>query len=235
LKQDPVEIWLSIQEGEVGYEGRVILKEVNFTLTPGSLWVFVGPNGSGKTTLLKVVARILKIDRGKISFHPLLRTPSSIGYTPQRFYPSPFLSLRVEEFLSLSFYRLPLLKDEKRERWGEIQERLSLSPLLHRRLHELSGGEERRILLARALLRDPLLLLLDEPTQGLDRESETTIRKELLHFHGRGDRSVILVTHDPEEISFATHIGVFFQGRFTGGERNEMENHPLFSRLFPKR
>jgi len=137
--------------------GREVLSDVSFEIRPGEIVTVIGPNGSGKTTLLRVLIGAIRPKAGHIRRAPGLR----IGYVPQRLQLDATMPLTVARFLSLP------VRHEARE-ISAMLARVGIAGLEARQIAELSGGQFQRALLARALLANPRLLILDEPTQALD-------------------------------------------------------------------
>src|SRR5690554_3847882 len=134
--------------------GRDLLIDADLILEAGKIVTLIGPNGAGKTTLVRTILGLMKPDRGSLHRRPGLR----IGYMPQKIHIDPSLPLSVKRFLTLGGTpRLAL---------SEVLALTGIAHLHNARLQSLSGGETQRVLLARALLRDPDLLVLDEPVQG---------------------------------------------------------------------
>jgi len=167
------------------YATNTVLKDVSLTINKGEIVTVIGPNGSGKSTLLRALLGAIQPASGRIMRKPDLR----IGYVPQRLMIEANMPLTVRRFLSLP----------KRHSASEIAEmlaRVGVSGLETSQLTQLSGGQFQRVLLARALLGKPEILMLDEPTQGLDQPGIAgfyqlleTVRREI-------GCAVLLVSHD---------------------------------------
>jgi manganese/iron transport system ATP-binding protein len=192
-----------------GYDSHVALEDVSFSLEKGSLVGLVGPNGSGKSTLLKVMLGLHRPWRGSV--HLFGEGPGAgrgrVGYAPQSELVDWSFPVTVEDVVGMGrIGRLPgraavraglwrRQDPEDRRTVGRCLERVRLAPLAKRPIGELSGGEQRRMLIARALAREPEILLLDEPMAGLDAASQ----HDVLHlFEGLRDegKTLLVATHD---------------------------------------
>ena len=148
---------IEVKDLNVTLGGRRVLHGVEMTLLPKEIVTIVGPNGSGKSTLLRAILGAVSTSGGHVQRHPGLR----IGYVPQKLAIDPTLPLTVRRFLDLP----------KRVSSGKAKDALEQAgagTLAKRQMSELSGGQFQRVFLARSLLTDPQVLILDEPTQGLD-------------------------------------------------------------------
>ncbi len=163
------------------YGGREILHEVSFSIAPREIVTIVGPNGAGKTTLLKCLLGLEAPCFGEVIRPPQLR----IGYVPQQFRAPASMPLTVQNFLALY---APVD--------AALVEKLSLTSLLASSLHSLSGGELRRVLLLRALLAKPQLLVLDEPTAGVDVAGQGELYRLLKKLAEELGFAVLMVSHD---------------------------------------
>lgn len=171
---------LDIQIGQ-----KAILQGINLTIEQGQIITIIGPNGSGKSTLLKALIGALPPSQGKIVRSPDL----SIGYVPQRLHIDQTLPLTVKRFLNLP------LKFSSAQTEDAIRD-AGIASYMNQQIHSLSGGQLQRVLLARALLNNPNLLLLDEPTQGLDRKGTADFYRRLELLRQKLNCAIILVSHD---------------------------------------
>lgn len=184
-----------------GYGGRPVLDGVDLTIGPRDLLAVVGPSGAGKTTLLRVVLGTVAPQRGTVGSSPDTR----VGYVPQLETVNWDFPVTVAECVLMSRkQRLwPWPTREERLAVADVLDRLGIGDLGERHIRELSGGQQQRMFIARALLRDPQLLLLDEPTSGVD----VATRHSLLHLLAELNESgvaVLLTTHDLNGV--ATHL-----------------------------
>jgi ABC-type multidrug transport system ATPase subunit len=198
------------------YKGEVWgVKEFNLEIGPGVLGL-VGPNGAGKSTLMRILATVTKATTGKVKWDgtDIARSPNRIrkilGYLPQDFGVYPNLS--AVEFLSYLAAARGISGRSARQRINELLEIVNLADARKRPLGSLSGGMKQRVGIAQALLNDPALLIVDEPTAGLDPEERVRFRNLLAELSG--DRVVILSSHIVSDIeAAATSIAVLDNGR----------------------
>ncbi len=178
------------------YDGYLVLRPSSFTIPSGAIVGIMGPNGGGKTTLLKLLMGFLVPSQGKISVlgKPPLQCYPHISYVPQMLKADRDFPISVEELVLLGCLADP----SKRSDLDHWLDRLGLSPHRKKRFGQLSGGLAQRALLARALISDPQLILLDEPTANIDPPSAASIH-ELLHSL-KETKTILLVTHDIKTI-----------------------------------
>ena len=176
---------LSAHHVRVIRQDKAILKDVSIEVGTRDFVTIIGPNGAGKTMLLKCLAGLVRPDSGTISQQAGLK----IGYMPQRFVPDASMPMTAARFLRL-------LKPTSRERFDQVTHQTGIVPMLDGLLHELSGGELQRLLLARALLGDPQLLMLDEPAQNLDVAGQLAFYTLLEQLHHEQGISILMVSHD---------------------------------------
>lgn len=165
--------------------GEEVLNGVSLAVQPGEIVTILGPNGSGKSTLLRALLGILPLAGGQVTRAPGLR----IGYVPQRLAIDPSLPMTVRRFLSL-----PVRVAD--DRAAAALARVGVPEVGQRQMAELSGGQFQRVLLARALLADPQLLILDEPTQGLDQPGEAAFYRLIEEVRAETGVAVLMVSHD---------------------------------------
>ena len=194
---------------------QLILAGFSHVFPTGSFTVVTGPSGIGKTTLLRTIAGLLPIEAGTVQIlgqttdrpgftvHPADRHLGFVFQTPALW---PHLSVRQNILYGVP--RLPAFDTERR--LGQLCESLGISPLLRQHPGELSGGQARRVSLARTLMTEPACLLLDEPFNHLDRSLKADVLALLAEFRQSAERTVILVSHEPEDIqSLADQVLTF--------------------------
>jgi zinc transport system ATP-binding protein len=188
--------------------GRVLLLDrVSLALPPGSITALVGPNGAGKSTLIAAVLGQIEFE-GRILFH--WRRDGRIGLVPQRFATDPTLPLTAGEFLALTRQRRPLCLGKTAAVRARVERLLAdadLGGFASRPLGMLSGGEMQRLLLANATDPLPELLLLDEPTTGLDGRAVRRFEERLLAARDESGVTTLMVSHDPAQVRrLADHV-----------------------------
>lgn len=204
---------IEIKDLSAGYDGgKPVLHNVNLTLYPHDFLGVIGPNGGGKTTLLKCILGLLKPQAGEVRFHPTRphstgRTGMRLGYLPQYSHIDRKFPITVwETILSGLISEAPLFsswKKEQQERARQVIARMGLEGLEQRPIGALSGGELQRVLLGRAVISDPEVLILDEPGTYIDRRSEARLY-ELLEEWGQ-TCAIVLVSHDIEALLHHAH------------------------------
>lgn len=217
----------------LGYGARVVLRDVHLRIRAGEFWFLLGPNGSGKTTLLSALLGLIEPRAGSLALHPTLAARDRIGFTPQKTALNPTLPTTVREFVSLGAVGLRLSRAARAERLAWALARVGLEPLAHSDLFSLSGGQRQRAVLARALIRRPNLMLLDEPTEGLDVSSEDGLLRTLESLRAEEGLTLLFVTHKLRLATrFASHVALFAGGRVRSGPRDEVLDHAVVERTF---
>ena len=201
------------------FDGVSAVDRVNFALEPGEILSILGPSGGGKTTLLRLIAGFETLDEGEIRIRGrLVATPDmdvpperrAVGMVFQEYTLFPHLTVAQNILFGLS----GRAKEERRERLLEVLDLVKLNGLESRRPHELSGGEQQRVALARSLAPSPVTVLLDEPFSNIDATSRTDMRREVEGILRENRITTVFVTHDREEaFSMADRIGVMREGR----------------------
>jgi ABC-type Mn2+/Zn2+ transport system ATPase subunit len=184
------------------YRAQAVVTDASFVLDTGSFVGVVGPSGSGKTTLLRAMLGTIAPVRGCVRRRPGLR----LGYVPQTETVDWSFPVTVRDVVLMARTRgrvLPWSSRDERREVDAVLERLGIPSLGHRHIRDLSGGQQQRVFLARALFGQPDLLLLDEPTSGIDVRTRHEVLHLLEHLHAEG-LAIVLTTHDLNGI--ASHL-----------------------------
>jgi zinc transport system ATP-binding protein len=196
---------LEFDQVTFGYGRLPVLREVSLRVAPGEFVAIVGGNGSGKTTLLKLGLGLLRPTHGTVRLfgQPLeqFRHWERIGYVPQRAALDSAVPISVDEVVrtglagQLGLFGRP--SAPQRERLEHVVELLGITPIRSRPVNRLSGGQQQRVLIARALVTAPQLLVLDEPTTGVDQHARHLLRESLEHLVHAEGVAVAYISHDP--------------------------------------
>jgi ABC-type Mn2+/Zn2+ transport system ATPase subunit len=201
-----------------GYGRRVALSDLSLTVTPGSLLAVIGPNGAGKSTLLKLIAGLIRPASGRLSV--LGGTPGSaarrIAYLPQAEAVDWEFPVTVREVVTMGRYaRLGFWHEPRREDRDRVEralETVGMADAGDRQIGALSGGQRRRVFLARAIAADPDLYLLDEPVTGVDARTQEELM-DVLEAESRSGKTVIATTHDLICAAQRFHQAALLNGR----------------------
>ncbi|MDF2720436.1 MAG: transporter [Paenibacillus sp.] len=186
------------------YDQRTVIEQLNFQILQRDFVGLIGSNGAGKTTLLRMIVGLLKPDQGQVR---LFGTPigsfrdwDRIGYVPQKNAFNPLFPATVKEVVlsglygnKMLFRRLGRSDVQKGE---DAMHAMRIEELADRRIGQLSGGQQQRVFLARALVNNPQLLILDEPTVGIDSETQGQFFHMIRHMHERHNITFLMVSHD---------------------------------------
>lgn len=191
---------LEVSRLTVAHEKHTVLDGISFNVERATVHCIVGPNGTGKSSLVAALLGQLAF-RGDILCH--FQNDGRIGFVPQTFAVDRTLPVTVDEFLALTRQRWPISFGVRRAtliRTTALLGRVGLNSFGDRRLSTLSGGELRRVLLANALDPEPEIILLDEPSSGLDQESIAAMERTLLAMRDERGVTVVMVSHDPSQV-----------------------------------
>lgn len=213
---------VTLKDVTVQFEQRKVLDKINLSINESEITTLVGPNGAGKSTLVKVILGLQKTDSGKVTKLSKLR----IGYVPQKLKLNETLPLTVDRFLRLAG------KYSQQER----QDALALvgaSHLITSDVHKLSGGETQRVLLSRALLIRPQLLVLDEPAQGVDVQGQVDLYNLIDTIRHRFNCAVFMISHDLHLVMAKTDNVICLQHHICcSGTPSAISNHPSYLQMF---
>lgn len=201
-RSDPL---ISVENVSFHLNGLEVLQNISFAISPGDFLALIGPNGSGKTTLIRIILGILKPTRGRViilgeevnRFSQWRR----IGYVPQKAtHLDPYFPASVREVVAmglLSQKRFPRFFSRQDEALiDRALEQVDMKPLKSRRIGELSGGQQQRVFIARAIVNGPDVLFLDEPTAGVDAETQARFYEMLAALNREKGLTIVLITHD---------------------------------------
>ena len=206
----------------VRYRGRAVLDRVSIEVHRREVVSLIGPNGAGKTTAVRALLGLIKPDAGAVHLEPGV----VVGYVPQRFEQEELLPLSVRRFIAMAGRR-------DRADAAAVLEEVGAAAVIDRQLANLSGGEFRRVLLARALLRDPDLLVLDEPVQQVDFSGQVAMHRLIGRLRDRRGCGVIVISHDLHLVLGATDRVVCINGHVCcAGEPEAVSRHPEYVSLF---
>ena len=213
---------IEVQNLCVGYGKKEVLRNVNLSLNKNEIVTIVGPNGSGKTTLFKSIIGSTPISSGKVLIRPNLK----IGYVPQVLNIDRSLPLTVERFLSLENSR------HKREAVS-AQQVLDSNDLLFKQISTLSAGQLQRVLLARALVNKPDVLLLDEATRGLDQPGSAAFYKKIEEIRNTTGCAILMISHDLHVVMSASNRVICLNGHICcQGEPQSVASSPEYKAMF---
>lgn len=207
----------------VGYEDKMVLEGLNFEIEKGEFIGIIGSNGSGKTTLLKTLLGIINPVEGEIKvlgkklFSSLPEIRKKIGYVPQKTYINPKMPVLAKEVVLMGRYgQIGISKWPKKEDYEAAKKALREVGMYEKRnepFGHLSGGQQQRIYIARAIVQEPEILLLDEPTTGLDVKSQESIVNLIESLHREKSLTVLFVTHDVNSISSIADRVMYLKGK----------------------
>ncbi|PAU82079.1 zinc ABC transporter ATP-binding protein ZnuC [Halovibrio salipaludis] len=215
---DPV---VSLEDAGLRYGETHVLHDLTFSMSEGDIVTVIGPNGAGKTSLIKLILGIEKPSSG----HVRQRAGTRVGYVPQRMTLQPTLPLTVGRFLGLAGGDASAIE--------AALARTGVAQLADESVHHLSGGEFQRVLLARAILRRPQLLVLDEPAQGLDVNGQSALYELIRSLRDELNCAVLTVSHDLHVVMASTDTVLCLNGHICcRGQPEQISQDPAFTQLF---
>ncbi len=204
---------------------KVILDNISFNLKKGEILTIVGPNGAGKTTLLEIILGLLKPVSGQVVKDKKL----NIGFVPQHINKDQSLPTNVSEFISLARNK------SEENSVDKILETLLITKLKEQFLCDLSGGELRKVLFARAIINNPDLLVLDEPTAGVDEVGQVEFYKLITKLQSKYDFAVLMVSHDLHLVMSATDKVLCLNKHICcSGKPSQVVENPEYINIFGK-
>ncbi|MCI2413231.1 MAG: ABC transporter ATP-binding protein, partial [Cuniculiplasma sp.] len=222
---------IELKKLNMAYGSTVALKDFDLHIEDGEFVAILGPSGGGKSTILRIIAGLIIQDSGDVvingeimnDIHPSERNVAMV-FQNQALYPH----MTVYNNLALNLRMKGVSKDEIDRRVNEVAKIVGINTILSRKPREISGGQAQRVGLARAMIRDPVIYLMDEPLTGLDAKFRDEMREELIQFHRITKKSILYVTHDQiEAMSMADRIVVLNNGvKIQEGAPRELYDNP---------
>jgi zinc transport system ATP-binding protein len=213
---------ISAQNISVAHAGKMVLSDVSLVVNPSEIITILGPNGSGKSTLLRAILGILPLASGHVRRQDGLR----LGYVPQKLAIDRAMPMTVRRFLSLPTRVSDTQADAALARVG-------MKHIVTDQMTTLSGGQFQRVMLARALLADPQILIMDEPTQGLDQQGEAAFYRLIEDLRRDTGCAVLMVSHDLHVVMAASDRVICLNGHICcQGTPSVVSNAPEYRALF---
>ncbi len=213
---------LTVTDLSVRYGKNIALQNMNLSLSAGEIVTIVGPNGSGKTTLFKAIIGSTPLSSGKVELKPDIK----IGYVPQQLNIDATLPITVERFFKLA----QKIDDDSYEKALEI---MGSKELLNSQMSSLSGGELQRVLLSRALIDKPDLLLLDEATRGLDQPGAAAFYRKIESIKNDTGCAILMISHDLHVVMGASDRVICLNGHICcQGAPDSVASSPEYKALF---
>jgi ABC-type Mn2+/Zn2+ transport system ATPase subunit len=217
----------------LAYGAHQILGDVSLRIMPGETWFVIGPNGAGKSTLLKALLGLLRPRAGSLALMRELDDRQRLGFVPQRLELPTTVPTTVREFVSLGFTGLACGRKERQGRLATALDQVGLKAQAMEALEHLSGGQRQRASIARALVREPLLLLVDEPTTGLDLVAAQDLMALLTTLTRERSLTTVFVAHDLALVSrHASHVALVAAGTVTVGTADDILTPARLSAAF---
>ena len=218
------ELLATLNQVTVEFDDRLVVDRVNLTVHRGDIITIIGPNGAGKTTLIRAILGLQKVSSGEVTLSRKL----VIGYVPQHLALESTLPLSVKRFMMLTGRTLPECES--------ALQKTGVGHLLDASVHHLSGGEKQRLLLARALVRQPDLLVLDEPAQGVDINGQAALYELIRQLRDELNCGIIMISHDLHLVMAATDKVICLNQHICcSGHPADISHDPAFIETFGPR
>lgn len=212
---------IKLDDIHMAFQGREVLQGVSMAVAPAEIVTLIGPNGAGKTTLVRIALGLQAPTSGK----RYIRNGLRIGYMPQKLHVDNSMPLTVQRFLNLT--------GSSDKSIHKALQRTGVDHVYASPLYSLSGGELQRVLLARALLNKPHILVLDEPVQGVDTNGQRELYQLITDLRDEQGCSVLMISHDLHLVMASTdNVVCINQHVCCSGHPHQVRQHPAYLRLF---
>jgi len=214
---------ISLKSVSKSFAGQAVLQNISMSISRGDITTIIGPNGAGKSSLVRIILGLIEPDSGKLESSAELR----IGYMPQKLHIDPTLPISTCRFLQLA--------NTSHQACHRALDLVGIPKLKNSPFHKLSGGEMQRALLARAILREPNLLVLDEPVQGVDLNGQNQLYNLIGEISKSLNCAVIMVSHDLHLVMSATdHVICLNHHICCQGRPEQVTQDPAYLDIFGK-
>ncbi|MDA0750829.1 MAG: ABC transporter ATP-binding protein [Verrucomicrobia bacterium] len=214
---------VSVQNASFAYGRNFVLESVEMQIQDGEFWCLIGPNGEGKTTFIKALLGALRPKKGLIRLRADFARRTRIGFVPQSCDLNQDVPTTIQSFVMQGTAGLTIEKHKLRHRVKRSLEVMGIHPIRERSIWRVSGGQRQRAMVARALVRDPLLMIVDEPTAGLDLAASSGLLNTITELNRKHRITVLFVTHDLQLAGrYASHVAVFKNRRVTCGSTQDV-------------
>lgn len=204
-----------------------ILRDINLQLKKGEITTLIGPNGGGKTSIARILIGVIKATQGEV----LTQKNYKIGYMPQKLNIDNTIPLRVIDFINLS----SLKNHNSKENQEKLLRRLGLTNILQKSIHEISGGELQKVSMLRALIHNPEILVLDEPTQFMDIAAQGEFYQLIDEIRQQKHCAVLMISHDLHMVMQKTNQVICVNRHICcHGNPESISGHPEYLSLFGK-
>lgn len=191
---------LEVKNLQVSYNNHIAIDNINFKVNQGEYVCFIGENGSGKSTLIKTIMGLKKENKGKITLN---LDRDEVSYLEQGDLKKIDFPATAKEIImtgTQKHNKIPFYTKQDKEKFKKVVSDLKIEDIVNKRIGDLSGGQKQRVLLARALIREPKLIILDEPSTGLDVNITRELYKILEKLNKEQNVTIIMATHDLDEL-----------------------------------
>ncbi len=204
-----------------------ILRDINLQLKKGEITTLIGPNGGGKTSIARILIGVIKANQGEV----LIEKNYKIGYMPQKLIIDNTIPIRVIDFINLS----SLKNHNSKENREKLASRLGLTNILQKSIHEISGGELQKVSMLRALIQNPEILVLDEPTQFMDIAAQGEFYQLIDEIRQQKHCAVLMISHDLHMVMQKTNQVICVNHHICcHGNPESISEHPEYLSLFGK-
>ncbi|VAV93322.1 Zinc ABC transporter, ATP-binding protein ZnuC [hydrothermal vent metagenome] len=216
---------IELEKVSLSFSGRMVLEDVSFSVKRGEIVTLIGPNGAGKSTVMKIALGLLEPDRGQVR----RMAGISIGYMPQKVMIEDILPLTVQNFLMLR-------PGTTTAKVRDVMALVRISHVAQSPVQRVSGGEMQRVLLARALLGDPDLIVLDEPVQGVDITGQEEVYRLISQIRREKNCGVLMISHDLHMVMAGTDQVICLNRHICcSGAPENIQSHPEYHALLGQR